>query len=60
MVKTKRPTKSLKNETVGGFNISPLISALLLAVIKLSISQNGKKLGEPQKVSRSKSNSKRK
>jgi len=61
MVNASRESKSKsksKKATVGGFDMSPLISALLLATIKLAISQKNKKLGEQKKVSKSKSKQK--
>lgn len=37
----KKPVKSAKpSKTKGGFNIAPLISAILLASARLSLSQN--------------------
>ena len=36
----KKPVKSTK--TKGGFNLAPLISAILLASVRLSLSQNKK------------------
>lgn len=55
-----KPKSQKKKATVGGFDMSPLISALLLATIKLAISQKNKKQGEQKKVQRSKTNSKQK
>jgi len=55
-----KPKSQKKKTTVGGFDMSPLISALLLATIKLAISQKNKKQGEQKKVARSKTNSKQK
>ena len=37
----KKPVKSAKpSKTKGGFNLSPLLSAILLASARLSLSQN--------------------
>jgi len=72
MVNTRKTTKEPKElkkklikspnkkATVGGFDMSPLISALLLATIKLAISQKGKKQGEQKKAAMSKTKSKQK
>ena len=57
-LKTRLIKPKPKKATVGGFDMSPLISALLLATIKLAISQKNKKLGEQKKVSKSKSKQK--
>lgn len=57
-LKTRLIKPQKKKATVGGFDMSPLISALLLATIKLAISQKNKKQGEQKKIARSKSNSK--
>ncbi len=53
-VKTKKKTNAKYNSPSisGGFNLSPLISAILLAGIKLSLNQN-KKLVEEQKSTKS-------
>jgi len=40
--KSAKPTKPAKR-SVGGFELTPLISALLLAGVKLSLEQNRKK-----------------
>ena len=45
--------------TTGGYNLAPLVSALLLAGIKLSLEQN-RKLGDKRKTSKSTSSPKRK
>jgi hypothetical protein len=57
-LKTRLIKPKSKKATVGGFDMSPLISALLLATIKLAISQKNKKQSEQKKVSRSKSKQK--
>lgn len=57
-VKPKKDAKKAK-KAVGGFNLTPLISALLLAGIKLSLEQNnkdnkGKKITDERKSSKPK------
>ena len=38
----KKPVKKQPSKTKGGFNLAPLISAILLASVRLSLSQNKK------------------
>ena len=59
-LKTRLIKPKPKKATVGGFDMSPLISALLLATIKLAISQKGKKQGEQKNAAMSKTKSKQK
>jgi hypothetical protein len=57
---TKKSSKvSTDKSTTGGYNLAPLVSALLLAGIKLSLEQN-RKLGDKRKTSKSTSSPKRK
>ena len=37
-----KPAKKPPSKTKGGFNLAPLISAILLASVRLSLSQNKK------------------
>jgi hypothetical protein len=58
--KTQKSSKvSTTKSTTGGYNLAPLVSALLLAGIKLSLEQN-KKIGDKRKASTTKSKRKTK
>ena len=57
--KSSKSSKSAATKSTGGYNLAPLVSALLLAGIKLSLEQN-KKLADKRKASASKQKTKAK